>query len=98
MTSLLVVTVIIAVLLPTLGTVYKERLSIRQEEGALLHLEKAITSWIYEVNIIDDTKLESNNTSYTLTFMTTGNQELKACISWAAANKRSYERCASGKR
>lgn len=97
-TSLLILTVITVFLLPTIATVYKERVSIRQEERALLHLDRAITSWIYEDQFKDGQKVEHENTTYTLAFMTTSNQELKACISWVAQNERQYERCANGKR
>lgn len=86
-------------MLPTIASVYKERVSIRQEERALFHLERAITSWIYEDEFNDKQKeVVEENTTYTLAFMTTENQELKACISWVAQNERDYERCASGKR
>ncbi|WNF37795.1 competence type IV pilus minor pilin ComGE [Bacillaceae bacterium IKA-2] len=98
MTSLLIVTVMISVLVPTLAIVYKERVSIRQEERALFHLERAITSWIYQDELNDGLVVGHENTQYTLAFMTIGNHELKACISWISENERQYERCASGKR
>lgn len=98
MTALLILTVITAVLLPTLVTVYKERVSIRQEERAILQLERTITSWIYEDEFSHEKKYQHENTIYTLSFMEIGTKELKACINWVAANERKYENCASGKR
>lgn len=98
MTSLLLVTVITSVIVPTIATVYKERVSIRQEERALLYLERTITSWIYQDEFNDEQKVEQENTTYTLAFMPTDNQELKVCISWVAQNERQYKRCAGGKR
>lgn len=84
--------------MPTIATVYKERLSIRQEERALFYLERAITSWSYEDEHNNEQEVEHENTTYTLAFLGTGNEELKACISWVAENERQYERCVSGKR
>ncbi|OIJ11305.1 hypothetical protein BKP37_15965 [Anaerobacillus alkalilacustris] len=98
MTSLMILSIMTIIILPTLATVYQERSSIQQEQRAIIILEKVITEWIYEGKIVHEMQITEMNTIFTISSEATGKKELTACISWNAANNRSYERCESGKK
>lgn len=85
-------------LLPALVTIYQERISIQQEQTALLILDEVITDWIYVDKWPLVSQVSELNTTFFISYEINEPHLLTACIRWKGANNRQYENCGSGKK
>lgn len=91
MGALLILVLFSATIVPMLGGVYLERLTIREEVRALTLVEQSVQEFV-----IDGVPRTKSVNQYVVHSEIIKDGMVKTCVFWHGSNGREYERCLLG--